>query len=241
MTYGSETDTKFRRIEMTRRGLVIGCGGTLGFAWTAVALTALDGRTDADPRVARHVGRHPGLTPAGLALAGLRRKADATAALAGLLPRGRGDVTWLRELGGELAGENGWVEHPATWIVGADTRNGCRIAFGSSGAPTAALGDAIAASWVIPGWFQPVRIGGRSYVDGGTVSPTSADLVLPLGLDEVVVVAPMSTDGGAPARGLSRIERVLRRTMTHRLDASRRVTPARVRTAPQHAEQGVRR
>jgi len=256
---------------MARRGLVIGCGGTLGFAWTAVALTALerelgwDARATevlvgtsagaevvamlgagvsagevlaaldgagGDPRIARHVERHPGMTPplpglglpaTGLALAGLRRRVDATAALAGLLPKGRGDATWLRVLGTELAGENGWVDHQATWLVGADTRDGRRVAFGSPGAPTAALGDAIAASWAIPGWFPPVRIGSHSYLDGGTVSPTSADLVLPLGLDEVVVVAPMSSSGGAPARGLSRVERVLRRTMTRRLDAEVRL------------------
>jgi NAD(P)-dependent dehydrogenase (short-subunit alcohol dehydrogenase family) len=51
MTYGSETDTKFRRIEMTRR-LVIGCGGTLGFGWTAVALTALERQLGWDARSA---------------------------------------------------------------------------------------------------------------------------------------------------------------------------------------------
>ncbi|HMY08684.1 MAG TPA: hypothetical protein P5108_05525 [Marmoricola sp.] len=81
-----------------RRGLVLGCGGPVGFAWSAVALDELE-----------------------------------------------------RALG--------WV------------------------------GQAIAASWVIPGWFPPVQIGARTL-----------------------------TDGGAPARGLAHAERLLRRPMTKRVD-----------------------
>jgi NTE family protein len=38
-------------------------------------------------------------------------------------------------------------------------------------------------------------------------------------VDEAVVVAPMSTAGGAPGRGLSRLERLARQAMTRRVDA----------------------
>jgi NTE family protein len=249
-----------------RRGLAIGCGGTLGFAWTAVALdavereldwdtrtaevligtsagselvaalgsghspadllAALDGAADADPLLLRHVHKHPGATPpvpalrfpgSGLLRSGVRGRSAYTA-LAGLLPSGRGDAGWLRGYGDSLAGRNGWVEHPQTWIVATDTRSGERIAFGSPEAPRAALGDAIAASWAIPGWFPPVEIEGRRYLDGGSSSSVSADLLLPLELDEVVVVAPMTSADGQPGRGLSRVERVLRRQMTRRLN-----------------------
>lgn len=254
-----------------RRALAVGCGGTLGFAWTAVALRcledaldwdartaevllgtsagaevvaalgagrspqdlldALDGLPSADPLLARHVATHPGAVPPlprpGLPARRLVRRglADRSAysAAAGLLPHGRGDATWLREYGDALAGPRGWVEHPATWLVAADVATGRRTLLGSPGAP-ARLGEAVAASWAIPGWFPPVRIGPTRYVDGGAVSSVSADLLLGHGLDgldgldEVVVVAPMTSEGGAPARGLARVERVLRRQMTRGLD-----------------------
>lgn len=248
-----------------RRALAIGCGGTLGFAWTAVALgeverqldwdvrtaavlvgtsagaevvaalgsgrtpqdllDALDGLPGADPVLAHHVSTHPGRLPPvpfpalpalGLVRAGLARRSAYNVA-AGLLPRGRGDATWLREYGAALA-PSGWVDHPSTWLVAVDTANGQRVAFGADGAPAATLGDAVAASWGIPGWFPPVAIGGRRYVDGGAVSSVSADLLLGQDVDEVVVVAPMTTEGGVPARGADRLERVLRARMTAGLD-----------------------
>lgn len=249
-----------------RRALAVGCGGTLGFAWTAAVLTAVEqemdwdvrtadvlvgtsagaeivaalgaGRTPrdlldalgsetgADPLLADHVARHPGSLPPrpglgwpGLGLVGAgARGRTAYTALAGLLPRGRGDASWLREYGDRLADVGRWVSHPDTWIVAADAASGERVAFGSPGAPSARLGDAIAASWAIPGWFPPVEIAGRRFVDGGSISSVSADLLTAYGLDEVVVVAPMTSAGGAPGRGASRLERLLRAQMTRGLD-----------------------
>lgn len=249
-----------------RRGLAIGWGGTLGFAWTAIALAAVEQNLDWDartadvligtsagaelvaalgaghspaelvaalenapgaaPLLADHVHEHPGAAPplprlafpgTGLIRAG-RQAGSAYTALAGLLPAGRGDASWLRQYGDALSGRNGWVEHPQTWIVATDVRSGERVAFGSPDAPRAALGDAIAASWAIPGWFPPVEIDGHRYLDGGSSSSVSADLLVPLALDEVVVVAPMTSEGGQPGRGLSRVERLLRRQMTRGLD-----------------------
>ncbi len=251
---------------MTRRALVIGCGGTLGFAWTAAALksveealdwdlrtadvlvgtsagselvaalgngrtpddllAALDGARDADAVLAGHLAQHPGSVPPvpslglpglGLTRAGVRHKTAYTA-LAGFLPKGRGDATWLREYGDALATADGWTAHPDTWIVAADSETGERVAFGKDGAPQASLGNAIAASWAIPGWFPPVEIGDRKYFDGGSVSSVSADLLLDRELDEVVVVAPMTSEGGLPGKGLHRVERLLRSQMTRGLD-----------------------
>jgi NTE family protein len=256
-----------------RRALAIGCGGTLGFAWTVVALRALeeqldwdartadvlvgtsagaeivaalgsgrtpqdlldalDGKVDADPILAAHVADHPGSAPPvpalalpalGLVRAGIARRSP-YAAMAGLLPRGRGDATWLKEYGDALAGPEGWTQHPNTWIVAADVTTGERVAFGCPGAPRAGLGEAVAASWGIPGWFPPVEIAGRRFLDGGAVSSASADLLASQPLDEVVVVAPMTSEGGAPASGLSRVERLLRSQMTIGLD--REVTTLR--------------
>lgn len=191
-------------------------------------VAALQGRPYAPELILDHLAAGPGLMPAlpsfGLtapAYARLVRRPgiDGLAAMAGLLPRGGGDATWLRGLGTELSHGQAWVSHPNTWLVAADRLTGERVAFGSPGAPATDVGAAIAASWAVPGLFPPVDIVGRSYIDGGAISPTSADLLAPLALDEVVVVAPMCTAGGAQGRGLSRIERVVRRAMTKRLDA----------------------
>ncbi|MGH3466527.1 MAG: patatin-like phospholipase family protein, partial [Thermocrispum sp.] len=71
-----------------------------------------------------------------------------------------------------------------------------RVAFGREDAPPAELADAVAASCAIPGFYHPVTIGGRRYVDGGVYSSTSADLLAGEPLDEVLVLAPMA--GAAP-------------------------------------------
>lgn len=56
------------------------------------------------------------------------------------------------------------------------------------------VGTAVEASSAIPGYFKPVSIDGFRYVDGGTHSPTSADLLIDRDLDLIVIVAPMSVD-----------------------------------------------
>ncbi len=61
------------------------------------------------------------------------------------------------------------------------------------------MGQAVAASCAVPGYFKPVTIGGRRYVDGGLRSFTNMDLVAGSGLDLVIVSAPMSQASGWPA------------------------------------------
>ena len=46
------------------------------------------------------------------------------------------------------------------------------------------------ASCAIPGWYQPVRVADRRYIDGGAWSSTNLDLMAGQGLDEVFVLAP---------------------------------------------------
>ncbi|XGU21294.1 patatin-like phospholipase family protein [Rhodococcus sp. 3Y1] len=48
-----------------------------------------------------------------------------------------------------------------------------------TGAPKATVGEALRASWAIPGWFPPVTIDGVRYIDGGAASTASVDLLLP--------------------------------------------------------------
>lgn len=140
------------------------------------------------------------------------------AALAAVLPQGRGTMAPIGQLVDGVLPEGGWAPHAQTWIVAMDYDTGRRIPFGRPGAPEAALRDAVMASCAIPGWYAPIGIGGRRYVDGGACSPTSVDLVTRLGLDEVVVLSPMtSLDYDNPTSVAGRIERRFRRLVTKRL------------------------
>jgi NTE family protein len=116
-----------------------------------------------------------------------------TAAASTVVPAGRFD---LRERTSVLDrfGDT-WPER--LWICAARRDHGQRVVFGREGAPPARLADAVAASCAIPGWFAPVRIGQRDYVDGGVHSTTNADVLTHAGLDVVIVVAPMSAAHGS--------------------------------------------
>jgi NTE family protein len=61
----------------------------------------------------------------------------------------------------------------------------------------------VRASCAIPAYFEPVRIGGARYVDGGVHSTTNADLVAAGRPDLVLVSAPMSAVRGAGRAGLT--------------------------------------
>ncbi len=110
-------------------------------------------------------------------------------ALAGLLPAGEVDASGIGAGIEELAGGPGWPAD-ALWIVAVRLGDGRRVVFGRDA--EAPLGAAVAASCAIPGFFAPVRIGGRRHVDGGVHSTTNADLLAGAGLDLVVVSAPMA-------------------------------------------------
>jgi NTE family protein len=91
-------------------------------------------------------------------------------------------------------------------LVAVDRGSGRRVVFGADGAPEASVADAVAASCAIPGFFAPVEIGGREYVDGGVWSPTNLDLVRAGRGDHVLCLVPTAVMGTAPAlamRGLA--------------------------------------
>ncbi len=148
------------------------------------------------------------------------RRVTPLTALAAVLPEGRGSIAPVGQLVDSVApaGPLAWAGHPATWVVAMDYRTGRRVPFGRPGTPPARLSDAVMASCAIPGWYAPVSIGGRPYVDGGTCSATSVDLVAGRGLDTVYVLSPMtSLELDAPASVAARLERHLRRMVTRRL------------------------
>jgi NTE family protein len=146
------------------------------------------------------------------------RKMPVLAALSGLAPRGRGTLAAVADLVNEVNPDGGWPQRPVPWLIAMDYDSGKRVAFGSPGAPEIGLAEAVMASCSIPGWFTPITWGGRRYVDGGTLSPTSLDLLAGRGLDEVVVLAPMASfDYDEPATVVAKGERRFRRAMTRRI------------------------
>lgn len=112
-------------------------------------------------------------------------------AAGGLLPRGSVSPAPIRRAVRRVA-PAGWTRHRNCWIVACDYRTGARVVFGKAGAPPAELADAVAASCAVPGFFRPVRAGGRVCVDGGLHSFNNLDLLAGAGLDLVVCLSPMS-------------------------------------------------
>ena len=92
---------------------------------------------------------------------------------------------------------SGWVPRGGLWVTAIDYDSGERVVFGRPGAPRADLGDAVAASCAIPGFYYPVTIGSRRYIDGGIYSPANLDLAVESDADLVICINPMSS----PDRG----------------------------------------
>jgi len=283
-----------------RRGLVLGGGGVLGFAWMVGALRALedeegfdvrdvevcvgtsagsilaaligmgvgadailrhqqgiplpaDPRIDWDhdthtggalpplptfgfgsPHLLRQVARHP-------------RRVSPLVVASALVPRGRGTLKPVRQMidglvsallvdrptpaangAGDIGAAGGakgtvstgrpWPRQPQTWIVAMDYSAGRRVVFGRAGAPPASISDAVQSSCAIPGWYPPVVIDGQPYVDGGTCSPASVDVLADADLDEVWVLAPMVSFAiDRPRSPVARVERRFRRAATRRV------------------------
>jgi NTE family protein len=195
----------------TSAGSMIGSLCVAGIPpWFMVAHSAgetFDGVVDAQGRPAADADRSggarfqlerawppigPGSWP--LALATLRQpqRYPPSAAFAGWAPRGFISTEPLKDIIRRVA-PSGWTDHPNHWVVACDYATGRRVPFGRAGAPPADLADAVAASCAIPGFYYPVGIGGRRYVDGGIYSTSNLDLLRDEELDLVVCLNPTST------------------------------------------------
>ena len=118
-----------------------------------------------------------------------------------------------------------WVDHPNYWAVACDYETGRRTPFGRLGSPRANIGDAVAASCAIPGFYRPVKIGSRRYVDGGVCSVSNLDLVAGRGLDVVICLNPLtsSSEGSSGIAGvLDMIPAITRRASRGRLEREER-------------------
>jgi NTE family protein len=168
-------------------------------------------------------GHRPGLpkalAPGSMRLIGesLRHPARVrgTALIAALMPEGAKTMAGVGRLIDAVSPMDGWSRHEACWIVAMDYNTGRRTVFGRPGSVVAPLARAVMASCSIPGWFAPVDIGGRRFVDGGAISATSVDVVEHAGLDEVYVIAPMiSFETDHPSSAAARLERRWREVVT---------------------------
>jgi NTE family protein len=112
--------------------------------------------------------------------------------VAGWVPAGLISTDSLKELV-RRAVPGRWIDHPNYWAVACDYGSGKRVPFGRVDAPPAEVADAVAASCAIPGFYRPVRIGGRRYVDGGVCSASNLDLLAGRGLDLVICLNPLSS------------------------------------------------
>jgi NTE family protein len=141
-------------------------------------------------------------------------------ALAGVLPAGSRS-TEIISTPLDRMHRGRWPDAPV-WIVALRLRDGARVVMGRDPVPGATIGLAAAASSAIPGFFRPVEIDGERYVDGGTHSPTNADLCAGLGLDLVVVVSPMSGTAGVLRRQFGRGRILHARALAQEVAAVRR-------------------
>jgi NTE family protein len=137
---------------------------------------------------------HPLPSSVGLALHAIRhpRQHPLGVALAALLPKGFISTAPLKQVIRNAVPGN-WSSHRGLWLMACDLGSGKRVAFGRDGCPEADLADAVAASCAIPGFYHPVRIGGREYVDGGVCSPSNLDVLRHSQLDLVICFNPTSS------------------------------------------------
>jgi len=80
-------------------------------------------------------------------------------------------------------------------VVATDLQSGEIIVFERGD-----TGTAVRASSSVPGVFQPVRISGREYVDGGLVSPVPVKVARRLGADIVIAVDISTRPSNKPLR-----------------------------------------
>ncbi len=114
----------------------------------------------------------------------------------------------------------------ALYITAVDLNRAERVVFGEGWSQDVPISQAIAASSAIPGFFEPYRIAGRDYIDGGVGQAAHADIAIAKGADLVVVVNPIvpavGSDNGSSANGKNGAGRL--RGLKYVLEQSARIT-----------------
>jgi len=86
--------------------------------------------------------------------------------------------------------------HAMLRIIATDLNSGEEVRFGEPGFDHVPISEAIRASTALPGLYTPVRIEGRTLVDGALLRTAHASLVLESGADLVITVNPLVTFSG---------------------------------------------
>lgn len=81
-------------------------------------------------------------------------------------------------------------------IVAADLQSGQAVLFRQGD-----VGTAVRASSAVPAVFEPVRVGGREYIDGGAVSPIPVRHARQMGADVVIAVDISAIPQGQRTKG----------------------------------------
>ena len=191
-------------------------GATAQSAGDAVATWILD-RPSFAPISVGHILRAPRRpSPSmllGLAKLTARQRARPVGALSMFLPDGRERLAPHLELLDRMP-QMASVDQ-ALLVCAVRRRNWRRTVFDARD-PSVPLSAAVAASCAVPGYFADVAINGETYVDGGAISPTNADVLRRHDLDLAIVVSPMT--GAAHWPSLSHLVRQLcRRTLDQEL------------------------
>jgi predicted acylesterase/phospholipase RssA len=99
---------------------------------------------------------------------------------------------FMREAFAAKGLSNSFAELKKTLLIPAiDLDRAERAVFGLGELRGVPISEAIAASSAIPGFFEPYRVNGRDYVDGGVGFSGHADLAAETGVDVVFVVHPL--------------------------------------------------
>ena len=91
------------------------------------------------------------------------------------------------------------------YVVAVDLDSGEAVAFGRDGFRDVPISKAVEASTALPGFYRPVRIGGRDYVDGGVRKTAHINLAIQSGADLVICINPivpyLNDTSAGPLRG----------------------------------------
>jgi NTE family protein len=102
-------------------------------------------------------------------------------------------------------------------LVATELETGRAVAFGSPGWDHVPVSRAVQATCALPGLFPPVRIDGRSFVDGALTKTLHASVALDDGAELVLCLNPLVplVASGAEQRGLPAVLGQAIRTMIH--------------------------
>lgn len=182
-----------------RIGLALGGGAARGFAHIGVIQVLEENGIKPDLVVGTSAGSLVAAMYAsgknGVELGQLAERMDESAITDWTFPgralmRGEALARYVRQQTGGLSIES--MKMPLG-IVATDLGNGQPILF-QRGDP----GSAVRASSAVPAVFEPVKISGREYVDGGLVAPVPVRFARQMGADLVIAVDISASPEGAP-------------------------------------------